>query len=1163
MRFKADGPAIPDILLNERDAGNVVFLCGAGVSKPAGMPDFLQLAQHVRDELDPPPNSEARRALQIYDETARPVAECHRPSLDRIFQMLYQEYGRESVVKIIWKAMRSPKTQCYHDIIARLSASANGNPQLVTTNFDRLFERALGDQAGPIYEPPTYPALRHGESATGITYLHGRLAAKESGPHGYVLSSAELGRAYVAEGWAAKFIRDLLQRHSVVLLGYRAEDPPVQYLLEGLESIGPQNRHRLFAFTRRDSENVEAKWKDRGVTAIPYDGPYHDALWETLEAWADRARNPTSWRRSVVEMSGKGPRPLKPHERGMVAHVVKTTVGAHEFAERDPRPPAEWLCVFDVDCRLADPGVGFGEYRAFDPLEAYRLDDDPSRPLGRGQPSCALADDLISWRSGDERAHRWQRLSYRYGTRHVTLPPRLFHLAKWLTSCVADPVLLWWVARQSALHPRLRWMLKRAVDASSCLTDGARRGWMILFDAVERRHSYLGDGALYDLLDRIQKHGWTAGLICEFEALAKPVCDAKPPKPIWGSKPPPDDWSHVKWKNVADFHVRFPPCTISWPLVPEADVPWVYAALERNLVRTSERFRRIGTEVCDHDRRDRNAYIDMFRALLERLWTTDAERVRHHIALWPNPDPYIFDQLRLRIWRNSSMFSGTEIVEHVLTLSRDQFWGEGTARSELLSLLNRRWDDLPAEDRRLIGRRILNGPPQLDEDDEAHGARRQKVAAIYFGWLVRARCDFPEEVVEQWKTLKGHLSRWDDRWLDDVIGMPAALGIGDVKTNEDITVLNGLSIGEIASCSLENSRRTPFIVSEPFTGLVKTQPGRAIRALGSAARRGEFSAFLWSSALRHWPENAPPRATRVLHVRMRQLPSATIVSMCGIVGKWLRDRFPDLSTDDRAFAFGVFDHLIEPLLAADSAAKSSQGKWLIGMNPIQASRPTYMRAINAPIGKAVQGLLEVLQRDNPEHGAGFPKDFKVQVDRLVSASGEGADDAVCVLSARAAWLRAIDPAWVDAKLVPCFVLDHDRAESAWNGILWSLASLRLLFDGIKDGFLGLPTRYDLGSGQELERYCRSIVDLAVPSNAIEPILPFKYARQCLRRITPEGREHVIRFLGSVDTESDDVWRTFVIPFIRHAWPNESQYRTSGTSNPALFMNVWRGIDVTK
>ena len=32
MRFFADGPTIPDELLEQRDRGNVAFFCGAGVS---------------------------------------------------------------------------------------------------------------------------------------------------------------------------------------------------------------------------------------------------------------------------------------------------------------------------------------------------------------------------------------------------------------------------------------------------------------------------------------------------------------------------------------------------------------------------------------------------------------------------------------------------------------------------------------------------------------------------------------------------------------------------------------------------------------------------------------------------------------------------------------------------------------------------------------------------------------------------------------------------------------------------------------------------------------------------------------------------------------------------------------------------------------------------
>ena len=1141
MRFKADGPAIPDILLDERDAGNVVFLCGAGVSMPAGMPSFRKLAEHVTNELHAPSASEVRRALQTYDAEGTPGAGWHRHSLDGIFQMLYREYGPEQVVKIVWRKLSQPlKAQRHHGVIARLSANAEGHPQIVTTNFDRLFETAVGKGA-PRYEAPIFPDLQR--SPTGITYLHGRLADSESDPHNYILSSADLGRAYLAEGWAARFVRDLLQRHTVVLLGYQAEDPPVSYLLQGLESVGQRTPNSLFAFDKGDSEDVHAKWSDRGVRAIPYNGNDHDELWETLEAWASRANNPTSWRSSVVGMSGKGPRALKPHERGMVAHVVKTAVGAKEFAKGDPGPPAEWLCVFDAACRFAEPGIGFGEDRPFDPLEAYRLDDDPARPRGRGQRSSAPDDDLISWRPGDESADRWQGLSHHRGPRHAPLPPRLFHLAGWLASCVADPVLAWWVARQPSLHPHLHRMLKRAVDGSPGLTDGARRGWMVLLDALESRTPHPVDVALYDLPDRIRKHGWTAGLIREFETLTEPVYDAKPPKTLAEPRPPSGDWSNVKWRTVADLRIRFPPRTVSWPPVPDADVPWVYAALERNLMRTSERFRETGTEVRDHDRGDRNAYVGWFRALLDRLSTFDADRVRQHIALWPDPDPHIFDRLQLGVWSNSSMFSGTETVEHVLALSDDQFWRDHDPR-ELMCLLRTRWDDFPAKQRHLIGRRILDGPPRPDDDDEGH---RQTTAASRFGWLVRAGCALSDDLVGQWKTLKADLPGWDDSRIDDAVAT-REVQIGDVKINEDASVLDGVPVGDIVTVSLEHSGRTaPFVQSEPFTGLVKTRPGRAIRALGAAAHRGEFPEDLWSSALRHWPDNAPLRATRLFHGRLRRLPPATIVAMPYPVGHWLKERFPDATSDDRVLAFEVFDHLVESLSTTGSEGIGRpRGEGTIGASGVQASRPTITRAINAPIGKAVEGLLQVLNRDNPEQGAGLPEDFKVRFESLVSACGEGADDAVCVLSSRIAWFNWVDPSWVDAKMIPWFRPGHDRGEPAWNGILWSpWTSFQPLFGEIKDGFLDLPARmYEWGWRRETERYCEEIVGLALADGRR---LSFEDARRCLRRIRPEGREHVIWFLGRVGAENDDGWRKLVIPFIREAWPNERRYLTSGTS----------------
>ena len=87
MRFFADGPSIPDDLLEERDNGNVVFFCGAGVSQPAGLPDFLALAKQVIQQLGTPKDDEIRKLLSLTESDPD-----FGPQLDRIFNLLQQEY---------------------------------------------------------------------------------------------------------------------------------------------------------------------------------------------------------------------------------------------------------------------------------------------------------------------------------------------------------------------------------------------------------------------------------------------------------------------------------------------------------------------------------------------------------------------------------------------------------------------------------------------------------------------------------------------------------------------------------------------------------------------------------------------------------------------------------------------------------------------------------------------------------------------------------------------------------------------------------------------------------------------------------------------------------------------------------------------------------------
>lgn len=261
---------------------------------PCRLPGFKRLTEDVLLKLKVPADADAQQAFSFWRPTPpgqREIPDEAKPSFDLIFNMLQQSYGRDEVGKIVAELLAVPSSVIgpsrWHRTVARLSADQTGAPQIVTTNFDLLFEVPGVMEVVKTHVPPTFPDLRHDQPISGITYLHGRLNTSMEGPHNYVLSSADFGRAYLADGWATNFMRLLLERYTVVLLGYTANDPPMKYLLQGLNSADALEPDKLFAFDRGEPDKVEAKWRDRGVIPIAYGGGSdHGALWDSLDAWA-------------------------------------------------------------------------------------------------------------------------------------------------------------------------------------------------------------------------------------------------------------------------------------------------------------------------------------------------------------------------------------------------------------------------------------------------------------------------------------------------------------------------------------------------------------------------------------------------------------------------------------------------------------------------------------------------------------------------------------------------------------------------------------------------------------------------------------------------------------------------------------------------------------
>ena len=315
LRISNRGPEFPGDFIDSLLAGEIVFLCGAGVSIPQ-MPDFRCLVNQIYKTLIVPMNESEKRSFedQAFEEVLA--------SLSR--RLSDPNAVTRAVTDLL--AMPSMPDLEQHRTILRLSRDLDNRYCLVTTNFDTLFERALAeDTPGGMGEEIS--SAGEGLPApgstlfSGVIHIHGRLGDDclklQSTP--LVLTSADYGDAYMRSGWASRFLFDLARCKSIVLVGYSAGDAPVRYFLSVLEADRTRfpDLRRVYAFDayELDEEEAVARWGTLAVKLMPYckfnsatgDREDHSPLWKDLAALADIVDRPKQLRRERAKVILKQP----------------------------------------------------------------------------------------------------------------------------------------------------------------------------------------------------------------------------------------------------------------------------------------------------------------------------------------------------------------------------------------------------------------------------------------------------------------------------------------------------------------------------------------------------------------------------------------------------------------------------------------------------------------------------------------------------------------------------------------------------------------------------------------------------------------------------------------------------------------------------------------
>jgi len=1032
MRFLKDSPSIPDSLLIARDEGRVVFFCGAGVSRArAGLSDFFGLADDVIHKLGVPTDNPACKILNEAREVDKRTGVSGLISADRIFGLLERDFLARDIEAAVAEALHPAENVdlSAHQILLDLATTPEGKVQLVTTNFDRLFEDCSDKLI--IWQPPRLPDPSRHDEMDGIIHLHGYSTKDYTGAEGdgFILSSSEFGRAYLSDGWATQFFREIIDRYIVVFVGYTADDPPVHYLLEALNKKAGR-LDDVYAFQSGLANEAAAKWLHKGVEAIPYaekDG--HRALWETLAAWAERARAPDKWHKSIIDLAKKGPQQLQPHERGQVAHIISTVEGARKFSEGDDPPPAEWLCVFDPYRRYARPGHSgwLGEHRPFiDPFDLYGLDTDvkpkvidPTDHFGKREVLSTAWDGFAANRLDRQnlRDDSFSAIRGPWATNVPRLPSRLSEIGRWIMKVSDQPASVWWAASQCGLHPdiqkEIQWQLEHSQKEVGSVT---RQAWRYLFEAWgEKRGDYHRDW--YKLKAVIDKDGWNSAAIRKLAVINRPYLKAE--HNDRGGPKPPEQKKDIRIQDMFRLDVEYP------KVIDDANIPdeWLAYAV-RELQKNLEHALHLGTELGSYglniigpiipdDTPGDNRFGRMhglsgsvisFSSLFERLIEFDITSAKQELKAWPINDDTIFS--RLRIWASgkSELVSAQTFGAFIAELSDDVFW-DAYHQRDLLLVLAKRWRDLREQTRKEIEIRLLQGRAKWDSEDDAEFEERKAWAsADRLLWLADSGCEFTFDLDDEIKKLQRLATEWKPEYAAKAADSMEGRG-GWVKTETEHASLLYEPIDSILTKARELSgREEDFLVkNDPFAGLSAERPVRAFSALTNAAKRDEYPEWAWRTFLNaEAQKDDKPKFSALIAERISRYPDDAVAEFVHPASDWILSISKNLSSTFPQ----TFDRIMSKLINVLRLQPPGSNSVIVRGN----KEPDWTsEAINAPVGKIAKALFNDPRMKDLKLGGGFPSDWLIYVDKLLSLNGDLRRHALVIFAHNINWFYVNDP----------------------------------------------------------------------------------------------------------------------------------------------------------
>lgn len=993
MRLIPDGPDLPADLLRAQERGEVLFVCGAGVSCQAGLPNFCGLVEKVYGAL-----GEDWQAHQI--ENALMKAEEYDRLLRALERRLIGTHDRQAQHqrRRIRHAVRDSLKACpgadltAHRQLLELSRDGEQNFRLLTTNFDTLFERARKESGHPALPSHAGRAMPPAGTARfeGVLHLHGRIADADLNldETDLVLTSAEFGDAYLRNGWASRYLYELVRTHVLVLVGYSADDPPMRYLLEAVDAERDRfpDLKPVYAFAcvsaSEDESLIKARWQAKGIEPLLYrmrDARNHALLYGTIGAWRDYAEDPTRWRRDHLSpLLKENPEVLGPEEYGEVVDLLRH--GDADKLLEELSPEAAWLT-----------------------------------PL----------------------------------TKRDALGKRVLNAAPWITTRLADPKMIRACAGRwmnEATRRIIEWHLNRE-DRRPELE--LRKAWRWILRASDQagrsEPSYLWLQIRTD--PAAQDEAMFRDAVAD---LLVPRLHVNQP-PRWSSEQEPPE-SQVTANSLVWVDFK----TSELPALPQVlnKTPQDTGIEERLLRRLTlelatslELARDVGfldgfdrssegvPSIAGHPQNQyRFGFCPLVRViadLWERLAGHASERATAAARAWTVHPFVLFRRLYLHAVTNPTTFPSAIAGKELQKLPAPDFWSS-ELRRETMRLMALRWKEFPDRQRTALERKILRGPPRSMFRKDAQINRGQwrsiqdDAIFIRLERIQAAGGQLDEKTRAALQAIRQRHPQWvagpDDR--DDF----SSYHIIFSGRRGNAATLAGTPVQELISKALRLQEEQPYGNGDLWSAFCSAEPERALEALAAEDNSNRFNNVLWHQYINSAINIERPALHKRIATDLLRRSDAEIDAILPATVAWLQRCRLQLLGDEplsKDFFFRIWDRL------ADSAFGRPAQKTAPAVN----SRDVMTDTLNAPSGQLARALADVLESRGLPADGGLPADLAPRFDRLVQAAGRPGLLARAYLLRILSWLFWLDPDWARDRLTPLLTGDGPESIALWQAYL--------------------------------------------------------------------------------------------------------------------------------